>query len=89
MAEGSRDRGLPVRVRVGVHEAEATRSVDDYGGRGVHEAARVAALARGGEVLVSARTLESAGARHRVFGTRSATLKGLADPVTVASLVGP
>jgi class 3 adenylate cyclase len=87
MTEGSRDRGLPIRVRVGVHEAEATRSVDDYGGRGVHEAARIAALARGGEVLVSARTLESAGARHRVSETRSATLKGLADPVVVSSLI--
>jgi class 3 adenylate cyclase len=88
MTVGSRDRGLPIRVRVGVHEAEATRSVDDYGGRGVHEAARIAALARGGEVLVSARTLESAGARQRVSKTRSATLKGLADPVVIASLVG-
>jgi class 3 adenylate cyclase len=87
MTEGSRDRGLPIRVRVGVHEAEATRSVDDYGGRGVHEAARIAALAQGGEVLVSARTLESAGARHRVSETRSATLKGLADPVVVSSLI--
>lgn len=86
VAEGSRDRGLPIRVRIGVHEAEATRSVDDYGGRGVHEAARIAALASGGEVLVSARTLESAGARHRVSQTRTAQLKGLADPVTVSSL---
>jgi class 3 adenylate cyclase len=89
MTDGSRDRGLPIRVRVGAHEAEATRSVDDYGGRGVHEAARIAALARGGEVLVSARTLESAGTRHRVSGTRSATLKGLADPVVIASLIAP
>jgi class 3 adenylate cyclase len=87
MTEGSRDRGLPIRVRIGVHEAEATRSVDDYGGRGVHEAARIAALARGGEVLVSARTLESAGARHRVAETRSVMLKGLADPVVIASLI--
>jgi class 3 adenylate cyclase len=89
MTDGSRDRGLPIRVRVGAHEAEATRSADDYGGRGVHEAARIAALARGGEVLVSARTLESAGTRHRVSGTRSATLTGLADPVVIASLIAP
>jgi class 3 adenylate cyclase len=79
----------PLRVRVGVHEAEATRSFDDYGGRGVHEAARIAALASGGEVLVSMQTVESAGSRHPVTETRSAELKGLAEPVLIASLVGP
>jgi class 3 adenylate cyclase/glutathione S-transferase len=89
MDEGSRDRRLTIRVRIGTHEAEATRSVDDYGGRGVHEAARISALARGGEVLVSLRTVESAGSRHRVSQTRSAQLKGLADPVDVASLGAP
>jgi class 3 adenylate cyclase len=87
--EGGRDRAVPIRVRVGAHEAEATRSVDDYGGRGVHEAARIAALASGGEVLVSIATVESAGSRHQVSQTRSALLKGLADPVVVASLRVP
>src|SRR5439155_1616172 len=51
MIEDGGGRRPPIRVRVGAHEAEATRSVDDYGGRGVHEAARIAALASGGEVL--------------------------------------
>jgi class 3 adenylate cyclase len=89
MTEGAGDRRPPIRVRVGAHEAEATRSVDDYGGRGVHEAARIAALASGGEVLVSIQTVESAGSRHPVTETRSAELKGLAEPVVIASLVGP
>lgn len=75
-----------LRVRIGVHEAEATRTFDDYGGRGVHEAARIAALATGGEVLVSTRTLDSAGSRHPATDTRSAVLKGLVDPVDIASL---
>jgi class 3 adenylate cyclase len=89
MTKSAPDRHPPIRVRVGAHEAEATRSVDDYGGRGVHEAARIAALASGGEVLVSIRTVESAGSRHPVTDTRSAELKGLAEPVVVASLVAP
>ena len=89
MSDEPPDRRPPLRVRVGVHEAEATRSFDDYGGRGVHEAARIAALANGGEVLASIRTLESAGSRHGVTATRSATLKGLADPVDIASLRVP
>ena len=87
MADSAPDRRPPIRVRVGAHEAEATRSVDDYGGRGVHEAARIAALASGGEVLVSIQTVESAGSRHPVTETRSAELKGLAEPVVIASLV--
>ena len=89
MSDDPGDRRPRLRVRVGVHEAEATRTFDDYGGRGVHEAARIAALASGGEVLTSIRTLESAGSRHPVKDTRSVTLKGLADPVDVASLVAP
>ncbi len=84
--DSSRDRQLPLRVRIGAHEAEATHSVDDYSGRGVHEAARIAALARGGEVLASVRTLESAGSRYGSAHSRSAQLKGLADPVVVASV---
>jgi class 3 adenylate cyclase len=88
MTDDEGDRRPPIRVRVGAHEAEATRSVDDYGGRGVHEAARIAALASGGEVLVSIQTVESAGSRHPVTETRSAQLKGLAEPVVIASLVG-
>jgi class 3 adenylate cyclase len=89
MTEDAGDRRPTIRVRVGAHEAEATRSVDDYGGRGVHEAARIAALASGGEVLVSIRTVESAGSRHPVTESRCAELKGLAEPVVIASLVGP
>lgn len=89
MADDSRDGRPRIRVRIGVHEAEANRTVDDYGGRGVHEAARIAALANGGEVLVSLRTVESAGSRHEVSATRTAILKGLADPVAVASLRAP
>jgi class 3 adenylate cyclase len=87
--EGGRDREFAIRVRIGVHEAEATRSADDYGGRGVHEAARIAALANGGEVLASIPTVESAGSRHPTRQTRSAVLKGLADPVTIATLRAP
>jgi class 3 adenylate cyclase len=89
MGKGPPDGRPSIRVRVGAHEAEAMRSADDYGGRGVHEAARIAALANGGEVLASIRTLESAGSRHGVTATRNAMLKGLADPVDIASLRVP
>jgi class 3 adenylate cyclase len=86
MAEEVPDGRPTIRVRIGVHEAEANRSVDDYGGRGVHEAARISALANGGEILASVATIESAGSRHQTSQTRSALLKGLADPVVIGTL---
>ncbi|MCA1840959.1 MAG: adenylate/guanylate cyclase domain-containing protein [Actinomycetota bacterium] len=47
----SRDLGL--KVRVGVHTGEAIREEDDFYGKAVILAARVAARARGGEILAS------------------------------------
>ena len=46
-----------VRVRVGVHYAEASRDHGGFSGRGVHEAARISALGCGGDIVVSAATL--------------------------------
>ncbi len=48
--------GEPVRVRMGVHTGEPRIRDGDYWGPDVHYAARVAAAARGGQVLVSAAT---------------------------------
>ncbi len=45
--------GLTVRVRMGVHTGEATLVGEDYVGLDVHRAARIAAVAQGGQVLVS------------------------------------
>jgi predicted ATPase/class 3 adenylate cyclase len=45
-----------VRVRMGVHAGLATRGGDDYVGIDVHRAARIAAAAHGGQVLVSEAT---------------------------------
>jgi class 3 adenylate cyclase len=46
-------RGLGVDVRVGLHTGECEVRGDDLGGLAVHIAARVGAVARPGEVLVS------------------------------------
>ena len=48
------DHGFAPGVRIGLHEAEATREGSDYQGRGVHEAARIAGAAGADEILVSA-----------------------------------
>ncbi|MGH2465473.1 MAG: tetratricopeptide repeat protein [Candidatus Limnocylindrales bacterium] len=45
-----------VRVRMGLHTGEGVRGGDNYVGLDVHRAARIAAAAHGGQVLVSAAT---------------------------------
>ena len=45
--------GLRVRVRMGLHSGEPTRHEDGYIGLDVHRAARIAAAAHGGQVILS------------------------------------
>lgn len=70
--------GLPIRIRAGLHSGEAIRHDDDFYGRTVVIAARIGALALGGEILAS--DLVYALARSLgafTFGQpRTATLKG-------------
>jgi class 3 adenylate cyclase len=85
LAEHRRAHGFAPQVRIGVHAAEATRAAGDYEGAGVHAAARIGALAEGGEVLASVDTVE--GIDDVVFGaSREVTLKGLAKPVQVVAV---
>ena len=74
-------------VRIGVHAGEAFRTGDgsDYGGEGVHVAARIGAAASAGEILVSTDTLGS-GTTFRVSRPRSEALKGVEEPVEVVAV---
>lgn len=71
--------GLPVRIRAGLHSGEAIKQHDDFYGRTVVIAARISALALGGEVLASDLVYALArGLGTFKFGApRTATLKGL------------
>jgi class 3 adenylate cyclase len=85
LAEHRRAHGFAPQVRIGLHAAEATRAAGDYEGAGVHAAARIGALAGGGEVLASVETVE--GIDDVTFGaSREVTLKGLAKPVQVVAV---
>jgi class 3 adenylate cyclase len=79
------DHGFAPRVRIGLHQAEATREGADYQGRGVHEAARIAGLAQGGEIVASRATVDGLGGVE-LSDPRPATLKGLSQPVEVVSI---
>ncbi|HEY8103601.1 MAG TPA: adenylate/guanylate cyclase domain-containing protein [Gaiellaceae bacterium] len=73
-------------VRIGVHSGDAfQRGDDDYAGQGVHMAARIGALAQGGQVLVSVGSLDGAG-QFRLAERRSETLKGFEEPVELAAV---
>ncbi|HYU50628.1 MAG TPA: adenylate/guanylate cyclase domain-containing protein [Candidatus Limnocylindria bacterium] len=85
LADHRRDTGFALSVRIGLHTAEANRRGADYSGMGVHVAARVAALAGGGEILATADTLAEAG-HVATSELREATVKGVTAPIRVASV---
>jgi class 3 adenylate cyclase len=51
--------GLSVRVRMGLHTGKARVAEEDYFGLDVHRAARICAVAHGGQVLVSETTIRA------------------------------
>jgi class 3 adenylate cyclase len=79
-----REHGFAPRVRIGLHQAEATREGTNWSGIGVHAAARIGALADGEEILVSRETADEAG--FDVSERRSVSLKGIAQPVDVVAV---
>lgn len=81
-----REHGFAPHVRIGLHRAEAIRSDSDYRGKGVHEAARIAALAQGAQIVASQETLSSSASRYPVSESRKVTLKGISRPLTIAVL---
>jgi len=54
--------GAAVRVRMGLHSGEPARHEDGYIGMDVHRAARIAAAAHGGQVVLSEATRRLVGA---------------------------
>jgi class 3 adenylate cyclase len=76
-------------VRIGVHTGGAFHVDGDftnYGGAGVHAAARVGAAAGAGEILVSSATLDGVGSAFRLSEPRTQELKGFEAPVEVVSV---
>jgi class 3 adenylate cyclase len=78
----------PLRVRIGLHTGEAIREDDDFFGRTVIQAARIAGAARGGEILVSSlfRELTASTGEVTFDGGREVELKGLSTPHRVFSV---
>ena len=84
----SESAGFAPDIRIGLHRAEATRKGSDYEGRGVHEAARVGALAGAGEIIASESVIRETATRFPVSELRTVSVKGISEPMKVASIEG-
>jgi class 3 adenylate cyclase len=80
--------GEPVRVRMGLHTGEAIKDADDFFGRNVIFAARIADEAKGGEILVSSlvKELTESGGEFEFENGREVALKGLSGTGKVYSV---
>jgi class 3 adenylate cyclase len=79
--------GNKIRVRAGIHSGDAVRDVDDFYGHAVTVAARIAALARGGEILVTRVVQELVRGRPFSFGSqRVESLKGIEGEIELAPI---
>jgi class 3 adenylate cyclase len=87
LEEHRQTSGFAPQVRIGLHAAEATATGDDYFGKGVHESARIGAIAGGDEIVISASSLEGVRCDVQATEPREVTLKGLAAPIPVVSLL--
>jgi class 3 adenylate cyclase len=84
LADHRRTQGFAPQVRIGVHASEATQVERNFRGKGVHEAARIAALAGAAEILASQTT--AAGTRYQTSNPRTESLKGIAEPVEIVTI---
>jgi len=84
LAEQRRTQGFAPKVRIGVHASGATQVGRNFSGKGVHEAARIAALADGDEILASRAT--AADGRFPVSEPRMETLRGTSEAMEIVSV---
>lgn len=91
LAEGAWPSGVQVRARMGLHIGDASESAEGLVGVDIHRAARIAAAAHGGQVLVSAAIQRlvggalPAGVELRDLGEHQ--LKDLSAPERIFQLV--
>jgi class 3 adenylate cyclase len=83
LAEHRVRNGFAPQVRIGLHATDANVVGSNYRGKGVHEASRIAALAKGGEIIASVATV---GDTFRTSQVRSEMLKGLSEPIEVVTV---
>jgi class 3 adenylate cyclase len=86
------ESGFAPEVRIGIHSAEVIETDRSHTGLEVHKAARIAALAGGGEIVVSADVGRDLSPGLNFSEPRRVSVKGLADSCEVMTLlaaIGP
>jgi class 3 adenylate cyclase len=83
LQEHRQQHGFAPQVRIGLHAADANVVGANYRGKGVHEASRIAGLAKGGEIIASVATVGDA---FPASTPRSEELKGFTEPVEVVTV---
>jgi class 3 adenylate cyclase len=76
-------------VRIGLHAGGAFHigtGTTDYGGEGVHLAARISGAARAAEILASRETLDGVGTGLRLSEPRAEVFQGYERPIDVVSV---
>jgi class 3 adenylate cyclase len=84
LADHRTRHGFAPQVRIGLHASDATQVGANFRGKGVHEAARIAQLAAGDEIVASRDT--AAGSRFVVSEPREVMLKGISEPIEIVSI---
>ncbi len=79
-------QGVDIRVRIGLHTGEAIARGRDLFGVNVATAARVAAQARGGEILVTEDVAKRLDGSHALGEPRTVAMKGISDAPRVLSV---
>ena len=67
-----------------MHASGATQVGRNFSGKGVHEAARIAALANGDQILSSRTT--AADGRFPISNAQTVKLRGTSEPVDIVSV---
>jgi class 3 adenylate cyclase len=83
LQEHRQQHGFAPQVRIGLHAADANVVGANYRGKGVHEASRIAGVAKGGEIVASVATV---GEGFTTSAPRSEILKGLSEPIEVVTV---
>jgi class 3 adenylate cyclase len=80
------ESGFAPQVRIGIHAAEVTETDESHTGLEVHKAARLSALAGGGEILASADVGQELSADIKLSSPRPVKIKGVADSFEVVAV---
>ncbi len=83
LADHRREHGFAPRIRIGVHATSVSEAGRSYRGRGVHEAARIASIAGGDEILASRESVPSGFA---VSQPREVRVKGVTKPMDLVTV---